>query len=150
MVTVFVVRSDAGGASYEFLQLRRAKDDYMGGTWQIVRGGVHAGEPYATAAEREMLEESGLAPAELYRLGVVESFYTEVDDTLWHSVAFCAFVGREQQVKLNDEHDAFRWIPRDQIESQTMWASERSLLAVLICDILSDDSLAKPFLRIKP
>jgi dATP pyrophosphohydrolase len=86
----------------------------------------------------------------MYRLGVVESFYTEVDDTLWHSVPFCAFVSRDQQVNLNEEHDQFRWVPRDQIESQTMWASERSLLHVLFRDILSGDSRAKPFLRIKP
>jgi 8-oxo-dGTP diphosphatase len=147
MVTVFVVRPDAGGSSDEFLQLRRARGDYMGETWQIIRGGVDAGETYAQAALRELREESGLTAREFYRLGSVESFYTEVDDTLWHSVPFCARIDREQEVVLNDEHDASRWIHRNHIAAETMWASERIVLADLMRDIL-DDGPAKPHLRI--
>jgi 8-oxo-dGTP pyrophosphatase MutT (NUDIX family) len=145
MITVFVVRPDAGGRSHEFLQLRRVPDDYMGGTWQVVRGGMESGESAAQAALRELREEAGLAPREFYRLSCVESFYTPVDDTLWHSVAFCAVIGREQQVVLNHEHDAMRWIPRAQMDAHLMWASERRLLSALCRDIL-DNGPAKPFL----
>ena len=147
MITVFVVRPDSSGDSTEFLQLHRAKDDYLGQTWQIVRGGVDAGESYLQAALRELREETGLAPREFYRLGAVESFFTAIDDTLWHSVAFCAVADRAQDVRLNEEHDAFRWIPRAQIETATMWASERALLAELGRDIL-DNGSAKPHLRV--
>src|SRR5689334_6458483 len=105
MVTVFVVRPDKNGQSHEFLQMRRSADDYMGGTWQIVRGGVDENEPMIKAALREMREETGLIPRDFYRLGTVESFYTEIDDTLWHAIGFCAFVDRDQEVKLNEEHD---------------------------------------------
>jgi dATP pyrophosphohydrolase len=149
MITVFVIRPDAAGRSHEFLQLLRAKDDYMGGTWQIIRGGVHEGETYAQAALREMREESGLVPVEFYRLGTIESFYTDVDDTLWHSVPFCAIVDRNQVARVNEEHDAIRWTPRDRIDAETMWQSERTLLAGLMRDIL-DDSPSKSFLRITP
>src|SRR5262245_8219795 len=148
MVSVFVARFSPDGRSHEFLQLRRAAEDYMGNTWQIVRGGVEPNESYARAALREMREESGLQPMELYRLGSVESFYTAFDDTLWHSVAFCAIVSREATVKLNDEHDDFRWIGRDRIENETMWASERMALRDLFRDIL-DDGTAKAYLRVQ-
>ena len=147
MVTVFVVRPDENGASQEFLQLHRSPDDYLGNTWQIVRGGVDAGETFAQAALRELIEEAGLTPREFYRLGAVESFYTDADDTLWHSVAFCAIVDRAQDVRLNEEHDAFRWIARDKIEREMMWASERRLLPDLYRDIL-DNGPAKAHLRI--
>src|SRR5438105_4368085 len=136
MVTVFVVRANESGKSHEFLQLHRGKEDYMGGTWQIIRGGVDADEFYVTAGLREMREESGLTPSEFYRLDAVESFYTAVDDTLWHSIAFCAIVDRQQNVQLNDEHHAFRWIPRNQLDQHLMWASERALLPDLCRDIL--------------
>jgi 8-oxo-dGTP pyrophosphatase MutT (NUDIX family) len=119
----------------------------MGGTWQIVRGGVNADETYVAAALREMREESGLCPGELYRLDSVESFYLQADDTLWNSVAFCALIDRDQQIQLNDEHDDLRWIPRSQIEKQTLWSSELRLLADLKRTIL-DDGPAKPYLRI--
>jgi 8-oxo-dGTP pyrophosphatase MutT (NUDIX family) len=148
MVTVFVVRPDERGASQEFLQLHRSPDDYLGNTWQLVRGGVDAGETFAQAALRELMEEAGLTPQEFYRLGAVESFYTDVDDTLWHSVAFCAVVDRAQKVRLNEEHDAFRWIARDKIECEMMWASERKLLPDLCRDIL-DNGAAKEHLLIK-
>src|SRR2546421_7288483 len=103
----------------------------MGGTWQIIRGGVDADESYVRAALREMKEECGLPPRELFRLDAVESFYTVVDDTLWHSVAFCAIVKRTDDLVLNEEHDDFRWIARDQIDRHTMWSSELQLLSDL-------------------
>src|SRR5688500_9597163 len=115
MVTVFVVRPAATGASHQFLQVRRAPGDYMGDTWQIVRGGVETGESAVHAALRELREETGVSPREFYRLGCVESFYTSVDDTLWHAVPFCAIVGRDDTVRLNDEHVDFRWIGRGRI-----------------------------------
>ena len=88
-------------------------------------------------------------PCEFYRLGSVESFYIALDDTLWHSVPFCALVSRDDRVTLNDEHDEVRWVGRDRIDAETMWASERALLRDLFRDIL-DDGPAKPYLRIEP
>jgi dATP pyrophosphohydrolase len=147
MVTVFVVRADASGTSQEFLQLHRVRGDYMGDTWQIIRGGAEADESYVAAALRELKEESGLVPRTFYRVGTVESFFTDVDDTLWHSVAFCAVVDRADSVRLNDEHDDFRWIPRREIEAMTMWASERRLLAD-VCSAILDGDTSRAHLRI--
>jgi dATP pyrophosphohydrolase len=148
MITVFVVRPDESGASHEFLQLHRVPDDYLGASWQVIRGGVEKGETYIQGALRELREEAGLSPREFYRLGSVEMFYTPFDDTIWHSVAFCAIVDREQEVQLNEEHDAFRWVPRAEFDRNVMWASERALLPDLCRDIL-DNGIAKPELRLK-
>jgi len=147
MVTIFVARRSADGKSHEFLQLHRVPDDYMGDTWHLIRGGLHEGENAVAGALRELKEESGLSPAEFFRLGTVESFYTAIDDTLWHSVAFCALVGRDAKVTLNEENDAFRWTPRGEFPGACMWASERHLLDELLREIL-DDGPAKPHLRI--
>lgn len=149
MITVFVVRPGASGAgSHEFLQLQRSGGDYLGNTWQIIRGGVEPGETYVQAALREMREECGLSPLELYRCPSVESFYTSIDDTLWHSVAFCALVARDAPIRLNHEHDDYRWVPEQQLEPLVMWASERQVLADLCRDILRN-SPARPHLRIE-
>jgi hypothetical protein len=62
-------------------------------------------------------------------------------------VAFCAVVDAGQLVVLNDEHDDFRWIARDQIRQHTMWSSELAVLRDLERTIL-DNGPSKPFLRI--
>ena len=147
MVTVFVVRPDARGASHEILYMRRAASAYMGGTWAVVRGGVNAGEPYLDAALRELREATALRPRELYRLGSIESFYTLAHDTLWHSVPFCAIVSRNDEVRLNSEHDEYRWVHREHALRDSMWASERQVLTDVFHDIL-DDGVAKPYLRV--
>jgi dATP pyrophosphohydrolase len=147
MVSCHVVRPDDSGRSHEFLQLRRAAADYMGGTWQTMRGTAHPGETASQAALRELREETGLTPKEFYRLSFLESFYLVHDETIWHCPCFVAVVARDARVVLNEEHEAFRWTPRDRIEAETMWAGERQVVAEICRDVL-DEGPAKPYLRL--
>ena len=147
MIAVHVVRPDPSGTSHEFLQLRRSADDYMGGTWQIVRGTSHPGEKAWEAALRELKEETGLVPREFYKLSLMEHFYLIPGETVWHVPAFVAVVSREDEVRLNDEHDAYRWVPRDRIDAETMWAGERPVLAEIMREIL-DNGLSKPYVSV--
>ncbi len=119
----------------------------MGGTWQAVYGQSEAGETPVAAVLREMREESGLVPAELYRLDQVSVFYIAATDTMWHCIPFCAIVTREQLVVLNDEHDAARWVHISDAERLFMWKDNRDAIQDIRNHILTD-SLAKPFLRI--
>ncbi|QOV88856.1 NUDIX domain-containing protein [Humisphaera borealis] len=147
MIAVHVVRPTASGSSHEFLQLRRAADDYLGGTWQIVRGTSHTGEKAWEAALRELKEETGLVPREFYKLSLMEHFYLVPGETVWHVPSFVAVINREDAVRLNEEHDALRWIPRDRIDAETMWAGERLVLAEVMREIL-DSGLSKPHLGV--
>lgn len=148
MVTVFVARPDERGAAHEFLQLRRVAGDYMGGTWQTVRGVVEPGETAIAGALRELKEESGLTPREFYGLSSIDSFYTARFDTIWHCAVFFALIDREQSVVLNEEHDAHRWVAQTSINENFMWPRERELIAEIGREILSG-GLAKAHLLIK-
>jgi dihydroneopterin triphosphate diphosphatase len=145
MIQCFAVR--AAGDSHEFLQLRRAAGDYMGGTWQTVFGQIEAGETAWRAALRELKEEAGLAAEELYRLDWICSFYIDVDDTLWHCPVFCAIVSPQAQVRLNREHDAFRWLPRESAAGSFLWPSDRQAVGQIGAEIL-DGGAAKEYMRI--
>ncbi len=147
MVTVFVVRADAAGASHEFLQLRRAAADEMGGTFQTVRGRSYAGETAVDAALRELDEETSLRPAEFYRLGSCEVFYLPAAETIWHSPAFCAIVDRSAEPVLNAEHDAARWVAATGARGAFMWASEWPVIDE-ICRVILQNGAARPHLRI--
>jgi dihydroneopterin triphosphate diphosphatase len=146
MVTCYAVR--ASGLSHEFLQLRRVPDDFMGGTWQAVSGGIEAGETAWAAAIRELREEAGLSPVEFYRLPIVNTFYIAANDTLWHAVPFCAIVDPAAVVVLNSEHDAVRWVPRERAAEAFMWATDRAAI-VELCRTILDGTEAKAYLRIR-
>src|SRR5262249_15284239 len=152
MITVFIARP--AGDSHELLQLRRVPGSYMGGTWQTVRGKIKPdrGETAVQAALRELREETGLVPREVYRLSSTEAFYTEPNDTMWHNPVFVALVEVDApEIVMNHEHDAYRWVPLANVKETFMWPRERELIAELASEILAEGAagLAKPHLFIK-
>lgn len=147
MVACFIVRPGEQPGKHELLQMRRAKDDFMGGAWSTVRGRIEENETAWAAALRELREEAGITPREFFQLDTVDIFYLHGDDTLWHCPGFCAVVDRDVQVVLNAEHDAHRWIERSRIDREFLWPGERAQLAELCREIL-DNGPAKPYLRI--
>jgi dATP pyrophosphohydrolase len=148
MIACHVVRRAADGNTYEFLQLKRNRSDYMGGTWQIVRGRIEPGETAWQAALRELREETSLRPIEFYKLSLLEEFYLIPGETVWHVPSFVAIVDRSATVTLNEEHEDFRWTPQDRIDAEMMWAGERLVLAEIVRDVLGDGP-GKPYLRVE-
>jgi dATP pyrophosphohydrolase len=147
MIVCYVARPDVTGKDYELLQLRRAREDYMGHTWQTVRGRHEGNETAWQAALRELREETGLTPREFYKLSNMEMFYLVHDDTIWHAPSFVAVVSRDDVVKLNEEHDAFRWVPMASAEQHFMWPAEHVSLREIDREILHNGP-TKPFLHL--
>jgi len=145
MIECFVVRP--AGTDHEYLQLHRSPGRYMAGIWHTVAGRIESGETAVQATLRELLEETSLAPLELYCLDRIGSFYIPEQDTLWHSVIFAAIVRPDAPVKLNDEHDAFRWISRDRASSHFVWPNNRESLAQIESEVLGNGP-AKPHMRV--
>jgi dATP pyrophosphohydrolase len=151
LIGCYVARPNTTRDGHEFLQLRRAATDYMGGTWQTVAGCMETGETAWQAALRELFEETGLQPIDFYRSAIVASFYmpgpTPETDQLFHQVMFLAIVSREVEITLNSEHDEYRWIRREEIVAKFMWPEDRKILRHLCEDIL-DGGLCAPHLKI--
>ncbi len=145
LIECYVVRP--GTTGHEFLLLRRAPGRYMAGVWYTVAGHIQPGETAIRAAVRELHEETVLVPVELYCLDRVGSFYVSSEDTLWHAIIFCALVAADAPVRLNPEHDTFRWVPRQTAAAQFFWSSSREAVAQIGAEIL-DGSVAKPYMQI--
>ena len=146
MIQCYVVRRAYDGG-HEFMQLRRAPGDFMGGTWQTIYGRIEGGETAWQAALRELHEEAGLKPLEFFQIDSVNTFYLAHDDCIWHVPGFCAIVASDAEVELNEEHDAFRWLARDPYTKLPMWPGERRAVAE-ICQEILDGGPNRPFLKI--
>jgi dATP pyrophosphohydrolase len=110
------------GTEFECLLLRRATGRSPG-SWEMVHGKLDPGEPPATAALRELEEETGYTALRLYNLSRVESFYLHKTDAVTLVGMFAAFVD-QGAVKLSEEHDAFAWLPLDEARRRFSWPRE--------------------------
>jgi dihydroneopterin triphosphate diphosphatase len=144
-VSVLVIR--AGRDGHDLLMARRADGRYMGGTWQLVSGGLEPDETAWQAALRELREETGLVPREFYRLSTLTSFYRPDTDSLNVAPMFCALVGDDAVVRLNAEHTEMAWVSLDEATRRLMWPADRQALEEVRSVILGG-APAKPHLRI--
>jgi dATP pyrophosphohydrolase len=126
LVDVLVLRGT--GASIECLTLRRAAGGRCPGSWEAVHGHIEYGERPAEAALRELREETGLAPARLYNLSRVETFYVHRTDALAFVAVFVAFVAPGSEVRTGAEHDAHEWLPVSAAMERLAWPRERRCL----------------------
>jgi dATP pyrophosphohydrolase len=138
VVDVYVLRPVAGG--WEVLCLRRAPDERSAGTWETVHGHIQEGEAPASAAVRELAEETGLAAERLYNVSRVESFYLHRPDVVVLIPVFCALVAVGADVRLSAEHDARVWLPPERASERFAWPRERRALADALALVGSGDA----------
>lgn len=88
------------------LAVRRAADDFLGGSFELPGGGVDAGETLQESVERELLEETGLTVTRI--LGMFDGFeYATPKKPKVRQLNFLVEAGGE--VTLSTEHDSFVW-----------------------------------------
>lgn len=93
---------------WRVLTLRRAAGARCPGAWELVHGRLEPGERPAEGAVREVREETGMAVARLYSLGV-NPFYLPPWDTVQVAVVLAAVVDAPAAPVLGPEHDRARW-----------------------------------------
>jgi dATP pyrophosphohydrolase len=145
LVDVYVFRR--GSTGVEFLQLHRRPGESIGGTWQSVHGGIEAGETAVQAARRELSEETGLEPVRVWQLEHVNTFYSAADDVIHMCPGFAAEVTMDAVVKIDDEHDAFRWVAASAAENSFLWPGQRTCIREILETIVTPGE-AERFLRL--
>jgi 8-oxo-dGTP pyrophosphatase MutT (NUDIX family) len=103
------------GAAGEILLLRRAADDaFAPGLWGFPGGHIHEGETPEQTIARELNEEVGpLLLEPVSRFGPVR-------DTLYggiYEVHLFRYRYLGGEIALNEEHDAFAWVPKERYRS---------------------------------
>jgi 8-oxo-dGTP pyrophosphatase MutT (NUDIX family) len=145
-IDIYPLRYWEGGL--QVLTLRRGPGVRCTGSWEVVHGHIEPGERPVDAAVRELEEESGLAPARLYNLSRVESFYLHKTDQVAVIPVFVAFVV-DRPVRLSHEHDASAWLRLDAAKARLAWPREcRALDDVGMLFAHGDAGLLEDVLRI--
>lgn len=120
VVDVYVIRRLR--SSSRVLTLRRAPGTRSPGSWETVHGRIEPREDPPTAAERELLEETGLTADRVYSLGV-NPMYLHQSGAVVLAIAFVAFVD-SLDVTLGPEHDAFEWLGMTRAAARFSWPRE--------------------------
>lgn len=121
----------------EFLLLHRAPGMEYAGQWRMVGGKIEPGEAAWETACREVTEETGHTPTELWTIPSVNAFYEWQDDRINLIPAFAAACPADPV--LDDEHDAFAWLPAQEAVNRLAWPEQRRLLR--LADQMVRDSI---------
>jgi 8-oxo-dGTP pyrophosphatase MutT (NUDIX family) len=105
-VSVYLLRLSRR-EDWEVLLLERANPPAQG-AWFQVTGRLEAGEAAVQAAWREVHEETGLTPDELYTANWVEQWFSPEADAILLAPVFVGRIAAWADVRLNDEAKSFR------------------------------------------
>ncbi len=110
----------------KILLLERAKDDFMGGIYELPSGKVEKGETLAVALAREVQEESGLLLAQIIRY-VGHFDYESKSGKKTRQFNFLIAVQGPLEIRLQ-EHSDYAWADTKQLDRYPVTESVRQMI----------------------
>jgi dATP pyrophosphohydrolase len=108
----------------KYLLLKRAEEKIYGGLWQCVTGKIEADEPAWKTAVRELKEETGLTPINMFVADHVSQFY-EANKNRMNLIPVFGIEVDSDEVKLSDEHSKFVWADFDFAFKKLVWRGQK-------------------------
>ena len=126
VVCAYVIRRDTN----QFLLLKR-QSRYMYGLWQQVAGGIEEGESAVQAILREIREETGHPPRNLYSADIIESFYEVKFNVIEMIPVFVAEFDTSKTVILSVEHSEYKWVSALEAREHANFAQQRKSIEII-------------------
>jgi dihydroneopterin triphosphate diphosphatase len=123
----------------EFLLLKRSEGQPYPGLWQMVTGKIKPEEKAHQTALREIKEETGLVPVQLWVAPTVNSFYEPKDEYICLLPVFAARVETDH-VKLSDEHTEYKWVDKITAQKLLAWEGQRKAVHIIEDYFLNEKS----------
>lgn len=137
MIEAHIFRESEKGI--EFLLLKRAENQVYPGLWQMVTGKIKAEESAYQTALREIHEETGLVPAQLWVAPTINSFYEAKDEYICLLPVFAARIETDQ-VKLSTEHTEYQWVDKNTAQKLLAWEGQRKAVQIIEDYFLNEKS----------
>lgn len=128
MIEAHIFRESEKGI--EFLLLKRSGGQPYPGLWQMVTGKIKTEENAYQTALREIQEETGLVPAQLWVAPTVNSFYEPKKEYICLLPVFAARVETEL-VKLSAEHTDYQWVDKNTAQKLLAWEGQRKAVQII-------------------
>ena len=107
----------------KMLMMKRVKGNF----WCHIAGKIEADETGSQAILREIKEETGIQPQQLFSADYLEQFYEPSLNVIEIIPAFVAFCATNQTVILNDEHREYRWCSVSEAKVLAPFSNQRKL-----------------------
>jgi dATP pyrophosphohydrolase len=135
-------------ARLQFLLLQRRADAPLGSSWQAIHARVLADETALGAAERTLLETTGLVPRGTYSADYVNQIYDHARDAIVLIPVFAFEVEAQARIELGPDFLNFEWCERDEATARLLWAGQRWSVRH-IDDVIGSGGPAAEFYRIR-
>lgn len=137
LIEAHIFRESESGI--EFLLLKRSEGQPYPGLWQMVTGKIKSHEKAYQTALREIKEETGLVPVQLWVAPTVNSFYEPKDEYICLLPVFAALV-KSVEVKLSDEHTEYQWVDKITAQKLLAWEGQRKAVQIIEDYFLNEKS----------
>lgn len=132
-----VAHFDTTKQQWKFLVLQRAEHVALYPLlWQGITGTIQSGETALDTAWREIHEETGIQPHELWVVPYIGQFFDAERDAVQSVPSFAALV-ESPHVVLSDEHCTYAWLSEEDAVERIAMPTQRIALRVLIDEIIT-------------
>jgi dATP pyrophosphohydrolase len=145
-IECYVYKKFPGGIKFLILKRSPKKEPYPN-IWQIITGRIEKKEKAYETAIRELKEETGLTPVNMFNLPFVTQFYIGKSDELHLIPLFLAEVD-EDKIRISEEHTEYLWLDYKSAYNKIYWLDQKENFKK-IKKILKDKELFNILVQIK-
>ena len=136
VVDCYIYRHTLDGI--RFLLIKRNLNKIYEHLWQGVAGKIEKGETSSEAAIRELKEETGLSPLNIFVADHVSKFYETHRDRINLVPVFGIEVDSENVI-LSEEHISYKWVDIDEAIETLVWNGQKKGIQTVNDMVINND-----------
>ena len=121
-----------------FLLMKRNLNKIYEHLWQGVAGKIEEGETSSEAAIRELKEETGLSPVNMFVADHVSKFYEDLGDRINLVPVFGIEVDSEI-INLSEEHISYKWVDINEALNTLVWNGQKKGIQTVHDMVINND-----------